>query len=195
MIHLPKNVVKRFLYKLIFCSILGWSITGSMDPNIRKCVLMVLPHTSWQDFFVGLFSRGIIGLDMHFVAKKEFFRFPFGWWFRWMGGAPIDRSKNANHVDAIARVFEKRDIFRMAIAPEGTRGKVSTLKSGFYYIALSARVPIIPVAFDYGKKEVRLGSPLYPTGNYQHDLEILSENFRDTMGKFPQKSFSFPDRL
>lgn len=183
--------MKRFLYKIIFCKLMGWKITGWMDPSIRKSVLMVMPHTSWHDFYIGLFARGIIGLEMHYVAKKELFDSPFGWWFRWMGGAPLDRSGSLNTVDAIVRVFQSREVFRMAIAPEGTRKKVNELKSGFYYIALNAEVPIIPIAFDYGKKEVKIGNPFYPTGDYQSDLEVLSETYNGVVGRFPEQSFIF----
>lgn len=181
--------MKRLIYKCIFFCIMGWRITGSMDPAIRKSVLMILPHTSWMDFFVGLFARGIIGMEMHWVGKKELFRFPLKAYFIWMGGAPLDRSGGRNTVDAIVRLFEERKIFRMAIAPEGTRKAVTELKSGFYYIALKAGVPIIPIAFDYGKKEVRLGNPFYPTGNELDDVAFLLTHFKGVNGKFPEKGF------
>ncbi len=181
--------MKKSLYKLIFCSLFRWKIVGKMEGSIQKSVLMVLPHTSMFDFFVGMFARGIIGLEMHYVAKKEFFRFPFGSWFRWMGGAPLDRTGNRNKVDEIVSIFHKRKIFRMAIAPEGTRSKVETLKTGFYYIALKANVPIIPIAFDYGKKEVNLGQPFYPTGNLESDLKQLMTHFVGATGKHVDKTF------
>lgn len=150
---------------------------------------MVMPHTSWHDFYIGLFARGIIGLEMHYVAKKELFAFPFGGWFRWMGGAPLDRSGNRNKVDSIADIFARRAVFRMAIAPEGTRKKVSGLKSGFYYIALKSGVPIIPVAFDFGKKQVSIGRYFLPTGNYDRDLNILLQHFIGVRGKYAQQGF------
>lgn len=170
---------------------MGWSISGTMDPSIKKSVLMVLPHTSWHDFYVGLFARGIIGLEMHYVAKKELFRFPFGAYFRWMGGAPLDRSGNQNKVDAIAAMFKTRKVFRMAIAPEGTRKKVDKLKTGFYYIALKAGVPIIPIAFDYKHRTVKLGSPLVPTGNFDCDLQQLSVHYSRVEGKHRESAFEF----
>lgn len=186
-----KKNLKQRIYSFIFCKLLRWKIVGQIDPAILKCVLMVVPHTSWQDFFIGLFSRGIINLEMHFVAKQEFFKFPIGWWFKWMGGAPIDRNKTSNHVEAIVQVFQSRNVFRMAIAPEGTRKKVQRLKSGFYYIALQAQVPIIPVAFNYGKKQVVIGQPFQPMGNYETDVAALGAHFQNVVGKFPDKSFSF----
>jgi 1-acyl-sn-glycerol-3-phosphate acyltransferase len=169
---------------------MGWKIEGTIDESIKKCVLMVLPHTSWHDFYVGIFTRGIVGLEMNFIGKKELFRFPFGFYFRWMGGAPIDRVGNLNKVEAIAKIFENRDEFRLAISPEGTRKKINELRTGFYYIALKANVPIIPVAFNFGKKTVHFGSPFYPTSNYEQDLKILLANFKGVVGKIPNSGFS-----
>lgn len=183
--------MKRNLYRFIFCRLMGWKITGSFDPEIRKCVIMVIPHTSWHDFYLGLFTRGITGLEMHFVGKKELFRAPFGWYFRWMGGTPLDRSGGLNKVDMIVTVFQQKTVFRMAIAPEGTRKKVHELRTGFYYVALKAVVPIIPVAFDYHTKEVRVGIPFYPTGDLNKDLEAIMPHFKDVKGKIAENSFEF----
>lgn len=181
--------MKKWLYKLIFFKLMGWKITGTFKPEITKCVMMMMPHTSWHDFYLGLFSRGIVGMDMHWVGKKELFRFPFGIYFRWMGGAPLDRSGGLNKVDSIAAIFKKKDIFRLAIAPEGTRQHVGELKTGFYYIALKAGVPILPVAFDYGRKEVNAGEYFFPTGNIDADLPILLHHFIDVTGKVPENGF------
>jgi 1-acyl-sn-glycerol-3-phosphate acyltransferase len=148
-----------------------------------------VPHTSWHDFYLGIFTRGITEVEMNWLGKKELFRFPFGWYFRYMGGAPLDRKGSLNKVEAIAEVFKNKEIFRLAIAPEGTRKKVTELKTGFYYIAMKANVPIIPVAFDFGKKEVRLGQPFEPTGEIESDLKILSAHFIDSKGKIPEYSF------
>jgi 1-acyl-sn-glycerol-3-phosphate acyltransferase len=183
------NQMKRQLYRFVFFQLMGWRIIGTVDKAIKKSVLMVLPHTSWHDFYVGLLARGAIGLEMHYVAKKELFRFPFGAYFRWMGGAPIDRTGNLSIVDAIVNVFRSREVFRLAISPEGTRKKVTELKTGFYYIALQADVPIIPIAFDYLKKEVGIGHPFYPTGDYDSDLTVLLQHFKDAKGKIPANGF------
>jgi 1-acyl-sn-glycerol-3-phosphate acyltransferase len=182
--------MKKRIYQFIFNRLMGWKIVGTLDPEISKCVMTIIPHTSWHDFYIGLFARGIIGLEMHWVGKQELFRFPFGAYFKWMGGAPIDRRGNLNRVDAIVALFQKKEVFRMAIAPEGTRKKVSELKSGFYYIALKANVPIVPVAFDYENRQVRLGKPFYPTGNYEADLSIILPHFKGVIGKNAANSFT-----
>ena len=181
--------MKQIIYKLIFFRLMGWEIVGKMNPNIKKSVMIVVPHTSWHDFYIGLFARGIINLEMNYVAKKELFRFPFGAYFRWMGGAPLDRSGGKNIVESIASIFNSREVFRLAIAPEGTRKKVTEWKTGFYYIALKAEVPIIPVAFDYSKKQVVLNEPFYPTGNIEADFEILKSFYKGVVGKITENSF------
>lgn len=178
------------LYEIIFCKILGWKIIGNIPPEIKKCVMIVVPHTSWYDFFVGVLARGISGLQMNFVAKKELFNFPFGYYFKWMGGAPLNRGKNENKVEAIAKIFNDKEIFRLAIAPEGTRQKVNEWKTGFYYIAKQANVPIIPIAFDYIKREVRYFEPFFPTENKEADFKFLQNIFKDVKGKYPEKSFN-----
>ena len=56
---------------------MGWKIIGTMDKEVKKCVMIVVPHTSWHDFYLGIFTRGVLGIEMNFVGKKELFRFPF----------------------------------------------------------------------------------------------------------------------
>jgi 1-acyl-sn-glycerol-3-phosphate acyltransferase len=181
--------MKKLIYKFIFFRLMGWKIVGKVDEKIEKCVLIVIPHTSWVDFFVGLFARGIIGVEMNWLGKKELFGFFLGWYFRYMGGAPLDRTGGLNMVDSIAQVFEKRKVFRLGLSPEGTRKKVTELKTGFYYIAEKANIPIIPVAFNYGKKEVNFGNPFYTTGDIDSDLKILLLHFKGVKGKIPENSY------
>jgi 1-acyl-sn-glycerol-3-phosphate acyltransferase len=170
------------IHQFFFFKVLGWYIKGVMYAEIKKSVIIVVPHTSWFDFLIGVFARGVIGLEMNFVAKKELFRFPFGGYFRWMGGAPLNRHKNENKVDAIAAMFKEREVFRLAIAPEGTRKKVDHWKTGFYYIALKANVPIVAVAFDYGKKELKIAEPYYLTGDKDQDFKVLEANYKGVIG-------------
>ncbi|WP_298117272.1 1-acyl-sn-glycerol-3-phosphate acyltransferase [Flavobacterium sp.] len=181
--------MKKRLYEFIFLKLMGWKISGSFDENIKKSVIAVMPHTCNFDFFIGLFVRGIANQEMNFVGKKELFVFPFGYYFRSIGGAALDRSGGKNLVDSIVDIYNSREVFRLGIAPEGTRKKVTELKTGFYYIALKAKVPIIPVAFDYSKKEVKIGSPIYPSGNLDEDMKIYFEFYKGVQGKFPERQF------
>ena len=169
---------------LLYHKLLGWKFEGPM-PTIAKCVFAVVPHTHWMDFFLGLIIRELMEVQINYIGKKSLFEGPLGWFFLKTGGAPVDRSKNSDTVEAVANLFREREVFRLALAPEGTRKKVETWKTGFYYIAVAAKVPIILVAFDYGKKTVRFSEPLYPSGDYDADLPIYREFFKGVVGKVP----------
>ncbi|MGB5554961.1 MAG: 1-acyl-sn-glycerol-3-phosphate acyltransferase [Flavobacteriaceae bacterium] len=175
------------LAKFIYFNLLGWKLVGDF-PNLDKCIFIVVPHTSWVDFFLGLLVRRVWNEEINFIGKKSLFNFPFGWYFRWMGGAPIDRSKNSDTVTAIAKIFNEREKFRLALSPEGTRKKVTQWKTGFYYIAKTAGVPIIMVAFDYGKKEIKTSAPHFPTDNKEADFKIYKSFFEGVVGKVAEYS-------
>ena len=108
---------------------------------------------------------------------------------RWTGGTPVDRSKNTNTVDSVVEVFQNKKIFRFALAPEGTRKKVDKLKTGFYYIAKKANVPIVLVAFDFGKKEVKFSDAFWPTSDMQKDFEAIDAFFKGVKGRVPEYSY------
>lgn len=182
--------MKQRLYKYIFFRLLGWKLIGTLDESIKKCIVIVIPHTANVDFLIALLVRGIMNVEINFVGKKELFAFPFGYYFRSVGGAPLDRSGGKNNVDATAELFKQHKTFRLALSPEGTRKKVNELRTGFYYIALNANVPIIPVAFDYGKKEVKVGEAITVTGNYDEDMKVILPFYKNVKGKNPKRGYS-----
>jgi len=171
--------------KFIFNKLLGWKIVGSFKSEIKKAVIIVLPHTSWHDFYIGVFTRRITKTGINWIGKKEMFAWPIGWYFRYMGGAPVDRIPGQQNVDAITDIFNNREEFRLGLAPEGTRKKVNTWKTGYYYIAQAANVPIIPVSFDYKTKTVTINQPFFPTGDIEADSVILRSYYDDVVGKNP----------
>ena len=173
------------LAKFIYFKLLGWKTVGEF-PKLNKCVVAVAPHTSWLDFFLGLLIRRVINQDINFIGKKSLFNPPFGWYFRWMGGTPIDRSKSSDTVTAIANIFNKKKVFRLALSPEGTRKKVEKWKTGFYYIAKAANVPIVLVAFDYGNKQVLISEPQIPSENMNEDFKTYIAFFKDAIGENPR---------
>lgn len=178
----------RWIAKFIFENILGWKIVGELDKNIKKSILVIAPHTSWYDFYIGALARKIIKQDINYVAKKELFDSIFGWYFRWMGGAPIDRSKSQNTVDQIVEIFNTRNEFRLAITPEGTRKKVNQWKTGFYYIAEKANVPIIPIAFNYKLKQIQIKKAFVVNGKIEKELPELKRKFDGIVGRIPENS-------
>ena len=176
-----------WLTKLIYYKLLGWKLAGGFDPKVKKCVVTFYPHTSWHDFYIGAFARKLYRTQINFVGKQELFSWPVGAYFRWMGGVPIDRTPGQNKVEAIAKIFESKDEFRLALSPEGTRKKVDQWKTGFYYIALAAKVPIVPVSFDFGTKTTTAHPPFYPSGEIEEDLKILRAIYAKVVGKNPDK--------
>ena len=178
----------RALYKFIYFKIIKWTIVGDFPKDLKKYDIIAAPHTHWQDFPMGLMLRSILKEKINFIAKKELFKGPLGWYMRLVGGAPIDRAKGQNKVESIAALFDKYDEFRLTIAPEGTRKKVDEWKTGFYYIAKTAGVPIVMVAFDFGKKQHKISAPFYPTDNKEADFKYMYSFFEGVVGRVPKYS-------
>jgi 1-acyl-sn-glycerol-3-phosphate acyltransferase len=176
----------RFLAKLIF-KITGWKVEGNFPTDLKKYIIAVAPHTSNWDFPVGVLARSILKLEKaKFLGKDSLFRPPVGWFFRWLGGHPVDRSNRHEMVQLVVNIFNKHDEFIVAMAPEGTRKKVEKLRTGFYFIAKGANIPIIPVGFDFEKKIVKVGAPFYTTNDQDHDIKQLIEFYRTIKGKNPE---------
>lgn len=181
----------RWLSKFIYFKLLGWKITGNIDfskNTVKKAVLIAVPHTSWHDFYIGVLLRKVVGVKSNFIAKKELFIWPFGYYFRAIGGAPLDRSSGQNKVQAISKLFNDREEFRLALAPEGTRKKVTEWKTGFYYIAKEANVPIIMFTLDFKNKQNHISEPFYPTENIEADFNFMKGFFKNVIGKIPEYS-------
>ena len=134
----------------------GWRIEGDI-PDVSKAVILGAPHTSNWDFALTLLTAFALGVRLQWVGKHTLFRGPSGWFMRWAGGVPADRSAATGFVGAMITEFKRRPAFLLAIMPQGTRRSGTPWKSGFHYIARGAQVPIIPVAFDYRHKVMRFG--------------------------------------
>ena len=170
----------------IFCKLLGWTVDGKNLEGVKKAVIIVIPHTSNWDFPIGLWIRKALNKDIKFIAKDSLFKAPFGGLFRSLGGYPVDRSGNLNFVDSVVRIFNNHDEFLISLAPEGTRKKVEKLKTGFYYIALEAKVPIIMCKFDWKNRKADFAPPFNPSGNYDQDLILIQDYFQGVEGKNPE---------
>ncbi len=145
----------------------GWSLKIEPLPS-KKYVLIGAPHTSNWDFIVGLLGLWGGRIRARFLGKKELFRPPLGYLMRALGGIPVDRSRRANLVDQVAEIFRREKEIAILVAPEGTRGKAPYWRTGFYYMALKAGLPIALGYADYRRKEVGIGGYLYPTPHGGH---------------------------
>ena len=177
----------KTLSKFIFTKILGWKIVGDFPADVKKYIVIGAPHTSYWDFVIGLFARSITDEKINFIGKASLFKWPYGFLFRGLGGTPVDRSKNNNFVDAIVQVFDCKNEFRLALSPEGTRKKVEQWKTGFYYIAKGAKVPIVMFTFDFGNKQIAIAKPFYPTDSIEADIKFIKEFYKGVKGKHPEK--------
>jgi 1-acyl-sn-glycerol-3-phosphate acyltransferase len=151
---------------------LGWRV-GPGLPDLGKAVITAAPHSSNWDFFVGIALVFALRLEVHFIAKMELFRGPLGPLMRWLGGLPVNRKRPVGLVEQTVAMFAEREALLLAVAPEGTRRPVDRWKSGFYRIAVAARVPIVPGYFDNRRKVVGFGAPFYPTGDAEADIAAL----------------------
>ncbi|HYC85717.1 MAG TPA: 1-acyl-sn-glycerol-3-phosphate acyltransferase [Chryseosolibacter sp.] len=166
--------------------LLGWNIRGQFPAALKKYIVAIAPHTSNWDFAVGIAARSILRMQKtRFLGKSELFRPPFGWIFRAVGGYPVERTARHDMVGQVVALFNTHDHFILAIAPEGTRKKVQKLRTGFYYIAKAAGIPIIPVGFDFQRKQVIIGEPLYPGIDLDGDFKILYTFYSQIAGKNP----------
>lgn len=176
------NALLRWLFRRM-----GWSVKGSL-PQIPKYVVAVAPHTSSWDFVIGMMARAELRMYfVRFLGKKELFDGPFGWFFRALGGTPVDRSSSRDVVAQTVEKFQQSSSFVLALAPEGTRKKTGKLKTGFYYMALGAGVPILPIGLDFGRKQIAIAEPFWPTGDVEKDLAELIAFFRTIKGKNPDQ--------
>jgi 1-acyl-sn-glycerol-3-phosphate acyltransferase len=162
----------------------GWYIVGEV-PNSRKILMIGGPHTSAWDYIMTLLTAISLGGDLHYLAKQSFFANPLGGLIRWMGGIAVDRQHSRGFVGQMVDEFERRDSFMLALMPEGSRSTVGEWRSGFYYIALGAGVPITLVIFDFGNRRMRLGPILTPSGDYEADLPVIQSYFAGVRGKNP----------
>lgn len=181
----------RFIAKFIYFKILGWKLAGHyklINHDLKKVVIIAAPHTSWHDFYIGILVRLVLGIKATFIGKKELFVFPFGCFFRALGGRPIDRFTSQNKVDAIAELFNKHDVYRIALSPEGTRKKVDIWKTGFYYIAKKANVPIVMFTLDFENKQNKFSKPFYPTDDIDADFKFIDTFYKDVKGKIHEYS-------
>jgi 1-acyl-sn-glycerol-3-phosphate acyltransferase len=166
----------------------GWKINGNFPYHIKKMIIIVAPHTSWKDVLVGFAARNKLKIHKaRFLGKKELFDGPFGWLFRRLGGAPVDRFSSHGAVEQVVTMFNDNDEFMLAMSPEGTRKKVDRLRTGFYHIAKQAGVPIVMIGFDFSKREIIIGDPFYTSGNEPADFKHIIEFFAPVRGANPEQ--------
>ena len=176
--------MSKYLF-IIFFKIIGWKLKGEFPKGLKKTISIVAPHATWFDFPIGLGARAKIELTNHitlnFLGKAELFKGFFGWLFRGLGGIPVERFSKNEMVQSVVNLFDSHENLHIALAPEGTRKAVSKLRTGFYYMAKKANVPIIMIGLDFNKKAVIINKPYFLTDDMEEDLKVIAR-FYDTIG-------------
>ena len=165
----------------------GWKKAGRL-PDCDKCVVIAAPHTSNWDFPVGLAVILAFKIRIYWLGKEPIFKWPFATFFKWLGGIPVNRSQSGDMVAQIIETFKVQRKMIMIVAPEGTRKRANHWKTGFYYMAVGANVPIVMGFIDYLRKEGGFGPAFMPTGNIEADMEKMRLFYANITAKAPDKS-------
>ena len=183
-----KKIIADIILKLW-----GWKIEGEV-PQDKKLMVVVMHHTSNWDFILAMLVKWKLGLKVSFVAKSSLFKPPLGYIMRRLGGFPVERDpakKKGSIVEQIKNIINTQDRIWIGFTPEGTRSKVDQLKTGFYTIAKDTGIKIIFVDFDYATKTVRLDRPHKPEPSFEKELQRMKNFYKNSKGKYPEKSFDF----
>lgn len=169
-------------------TVMGWKMQGKIPAEIKKCIVVAAPHTSNYDLLLALAGFYKMKIPVRYLVKREWVDFfPLSKIFKASGALGVDRSKSNSLVDNLAAMItNSTENMAVMISPEGTRKLILKWKTGLYYAALKAKVPIVLSSLDYAKKVAAIGPIFMPTGNYQEDMQILKNYYKDITPKYPE---------
>jgi 1-acyl-sn-glycerol-3-phosphate acyltransferase len=178
-----RTLAQRFFRWVI--AALGWKLHDRL-PDEPKYLAIAAPHTSNLDFPLGIMAMIACGLPLGWIGKHTLFRWPTRWLFGGLlGGIPVDRRSRHNFVDQIVERFNERERLVIVMSPEGTRHHTDHWKTGFYWIAVGAKIPILLAFWDWKRKELGVGTLLWPTGDIEADLAVIAVFYADKTGRHP----------
>jgi len=180
--------VKQKICQYILFQLLGWRLIGEPCEH-EKYVFVALPHTSNWDFVYGWLAIQALDLEVQIFAKDRFFIWPFNYVCQFLGVLPVNRRESTNFVDAVADRFQQVSRLRLMLAPEGTRSYQTTLKSGYYYLAKKANVPIVLAGPNFQAKTFTIMPARGPLASFAEDQAQVIEFARTQRGKYPKQSF------
>ncbi|HOL64602.1 MAG TPA: 1-acyl-sn-glycerol-3-phosphate acyltransferase [Accumulibacter sp.] len=173
----------RALSRLIF-RVRGWRIEGMMPANALKCVMIAAPHTSNWDLPYTLMAAFVLRLPIYWLGKQSIFRPPFGGLMMWLGGIPVNRQQSTRLVaGTAAAIKEATGKLCLVVSPEGTRSRTREWKSGFYFIALEAELPIVMAYLDYARRVAGIGPVFVPTGDFERDMAAIKAFYTPIKGR------------
>lgn len=170
------RLLSRFILRVS-----GWKVEGAIPAELKRCVIIGAPHTTNWDLPISLMIAFSLNSQLNWMGKASIFRFPFGGIMRWLGGIPVDREKTTNLVAATVEQLNTQPELRILIAPEGTRAKTKGWKSGFYYMADGAKVPLVLAFVDYPNKRGGIGKIMPTSGNFEADMQTIMAFYQPLM--------------
>jgi 1-acyl-sn-glycerol-3-phosphate acyltransferase len=169
---------------LAFIKLAGWRVEGELPASARKCVLIAAPHSSNWDLPFTLMAAFILRLNPYWMGKASIFKPPFGAVMRWLGGIAVNREQSSNLVAASAAALKAADgPVQLIVPPQGTRSQVTQWRTGFYYIAQTAGLPILLAYIDYPNKRVGIGPLFQPSGDVARDMEEIKAFYAPMRGR------------
>ena len=185
----PARKCNLFAYTLgrVVMKVCGWKMEGQV-PDSKKMIIIASPHTSNWDFIFLLGAAYCFRLSVNWLGKKSLFPPVWGAWMKYLGGVPIDRSKSSNMVQLLADDITAAPNFTLVIPASGTRRKTEYWKSGFYQIALAAKIPVVCGYLDYENKVACLGYSFVPTGDVTADMDKIREFYKPIKGRNPENT-------
>ena len=178
------RVISRIILKII-----RWRVVGSIPTDQRKYVLIVAPHTSNWDFVLFVLTVSVLRLKPSVLIKSTLFVGPLGWFLRYCGGIPVNRSQSNSLVSYIASIYQENEDFVLIVTPEGTRSPNANWKRGFHHVATAAQVPIVIVYVDSVIKTIGVEGMMEPSDDVDGDL-IKLKKFFDTKSGLKPKNYA-----
>ena len=177
-------LLNRLVHRVFVLS--GWKFAGGV-PADPKFIVVGAPHTSNWDFLGFMAAMGAYRIRARYLGKHSLFRWPFGYFFRALGGIPVDRRRPGGIVGQVAEVFASSDELALVIAPEGTRSWAPSWKSGFLRMARASGVPVVPGILDWRTKTITLAPPISYEGDVTAFMDRIREAYSGAAGRRPEQ--------
>ena len=170
-----------------FLRCVKWRIDPAR-PTSRKWVLIAAPHTSAWDLPYMLAIAWAIDQEIAWLGKHQLFRWPFGRLMRWLGGLPVRRDRSERRVSQLVELMNRSEQLALVIPPEATRARAESWRSGFYHVAVGAKVPIVMGYLDFAHRIGGFGPELHPSGDLRRDMDAIRAFYADKVGRRPERS-------
>tara|TARA_Y100001936_G_scaffold244155_1_gene284086 strand:+ start:1809 stop:2399 length:591 start_codon:yes stop_codon:yes gene_type:complete len=187
--HLRSNrsQISQWIGRAVLKS-MGWKVAGSI-PNEKRILIVAAPHTSNWDFVIGMGALLGLNAKIRWIGKHTLFKPGISWFFRWLGGIPVNRKNPASLIEDVSNMIKKDRGLMIGVAPEGTRKKINRWKTGFLRIAKTTQSKILFISIDAPSKTIKIANTLFtPTEDKENDLEFVKSYFRNFKGINPDQS-------